>query len=404
MPYKKSISVSLRAAGMRFSSIRNLYPLVKETTKKGIKVYRLNIGQPDLRTPQKFYHEIKNFSDKTLTYAPSEGCEETTKALQEYYKKNKIPFFTEDIVVTTGGSEAIVFALMTVTDPKDEVIVFEPLYANYITFAKMASIVPVAVQTKIADGFHLPSNQEIEKKLTKKTKAIIICNPNNPTGTVYTKTELARIVKLAQKHNLFIISDEVYREIVFDRKALSITNFKEALNRIILVDSVSKRFNVCGARIGCVASKNKEVMQGILKFAQGRLSSPTIEQRAIIPLLKDPERFIGPMVREYKRRRDCIVDELGKIPGVYFYKPEGALYLIVRLPISDAEDFCRWLLEDFNYKKETVMFAPASGFYETRGAGKNEIRIAYVLSISQLKKAMKILRVALQEYKKIKLT
>lgn len=399
MSLENSTPISFRAAGMHASSIRKLSSVASETEKRGVKVYHLNIGQPDLKTPKRFYTEVRKFAERTLAYAPSEGYTDAISAWKDYYHKNNIPFESEDIIVTTGGSEAIIFTLMTVADPGDEVIIFEPLYANYITYARMASVIPVPVQTFLADGFHLPPDELIEKKITKKTKAIIICNPSNPTGTVYTREELGRIAALAKKHNIFIIADEVYREIVFEGKAVSMMEFKKIQDRIIIVDSVSKRFNICGARIGCVASKNKSVMENVLKFAQGRLSSPTIDQLAVVPLLQEPAKYITPMVKEYKKRRDVVAKYLQKIPGVKFYLPQGALYLIAELPIANAEYFCRWLLEEFSHNNETVMFAPAAGFYETKGAGKNEIRIAFVLETEQLKRAMEILKIALEEYK-----
>lgn len=362
-------------------------------------MYHLNIGQPDLKTPQRFYAEVRRFAERTIAYAPSEGYPGVVEAWEDYYQQCNIPFDKEDIIVTTGGSEAIIFSLMTIADPGDEVIIFEPLYTNYITFACMTSVTPVPVQTYLKDGFHLPSDEVIEKKITEKTKAIIVCNPSNPTGTVYSHKELQRIAELAKKHNLFIIADEVYREIVFEKKAISIMEFEEIHDRIIVVDSVSKRFNICGARIGCVASKNKKVMENVLKFAQGRLSSPTLEQLAVVPLLQKYRKYTDPMVKEYKKRRDAAVKVLGTIPGVEFFKPEGAFYLIAKLPIENAEYFCRWLLEEFHDKKETIMFAPAEGFYKTKGAGKKEIRIAFVLGVKQLTRAMEILKIALEEYK-----
>ncbi len=399
MSLANSIPLSFRAADTPASSIRKLASVANEAKQRGIRVYHLNIGQPDLKTPQRFYTEVRRFAEKTVAYAPSEGYAGVVEAWKDYYQQCNIPFDSEDIIVTTGGSEAIIFSLMTIADPGDEVIIFEPLYTNYITFARMASVTAVPVQTYLGDGFHLPPDEIIEKRITEKTKAIIVCNPSNPTGTVYSREELQRIVELAKKHNLFIIADEVYREIVFEKKAISMMEFEDIHDRVIVVDSVSKRFNICGARIGCVASKNKKVMENILKFAQGRLSSPTLGQLAIIPLLQKYKRYTGPMVREYKRRRDATAGVLETIPGVEFFKPEGAFYLIAKLPIENAEYFCRWLLEEFHDRQETIMFAPAEGFYETVGAGKKEIRIAFVLGVKQLTRAMNILKIALEEYK-----
>ena len=394
-----SISLAKRAINTPASPIRKLSSLAVEAKKRGIKIYHLNIGQPDLPTPSSFFSEIKKFSQKTIAYAPSEGLPEAIAAWQIYFQQHKIPFTKEEIIVTTGGSEAIVFALSAIADPGDEIIIFEPLYTNYLTFAQMASVKLVPVTTHLEEGFHLPADSVILKKITKKTKGIIICNPSNPTGTVYQRSELKRIAEIAKRHNLFVISDEVYRELVFHGHSTSMMEFSSIWEQLIIVDSVSKRFNICGARIGCLASKNKEVRESALKFAQGRLSSPTLEQLAVIPLLKDYRRYTDPIIKEYQQRRDVVADILKTIPGVSFFNPEGTFYLIARLPIKDAEHFSRWLIEEFQDKKETIMLAPAQGFYKSLNLGKTEVRIAFVLNKKCLIRAMEILKIALVEFK-----
>lgn len=395
-----SLNISKRAIKTPASPIRKLYPLANQAKKRGIKVFHLNIGQPDLPTPSVFFNEIKKIREPYIGYAPSEGILETRLALEIYFKKYNLPYKKEDLIITTGGSEAIIFALMAITDPDDEILVFEPLYTNYLTFSQMASVKLVPITTNIDNGFHLPKTPEIIKKITKKTKGIIICNPNNPTGTVYSPREIKTLAKIAKKYNLYIISDKAYREFIFQGRYSSLTACKNILNQLIVVDSVSKRFNLCGARIGYLATKNKNVLAAVLKFAQGRLSAPTIEQLSIIPLLKNPKKYTLPLIKEYKKRRDAVVKILKTIPGVKFSIPRGAFYLIVKLPIKNAEHFCAWLLKDFNFRQETVMFAPAEGFYITPGLGKDEIRIAFVLNSQKLQRAMEILKIALEKYNK----
>ena len=335
------------------------------------------------------------------------------KAWQKYYKDVGINLDTPEIIVTTGGSEAILFAFATVCNPGEEIIVFEPFYTNYNGYASVAGIKLVPLRTLAKTGFHLPEKKEIEKKINKKTRGILICNPNNPTGTVYKKEELKMIAKIAKRHNLFILSDEVYREFVYDgEKHYSMMDFPEIQDRVILLDSVSKRFSACGARIGCLASKNKKVIEGATKFAQARLSSPMVEQSAVIPLLKNSKKYTQKIVREYKRRRDTVFEALQKIPGIFCLKPKGAFYIIVKLPIKprsrdaslrgkDSDDFAKWLLTKFSFRGKTVMVASASGFYATKGLGKDEIRIAFVLSSKKLKEAMEIFKKGLEQYIKI---
>jgi len=313
----------------------------------------------------------------------------------------RINFDLSEIVVTTGGSEAIFFAFEAICDPGEEIIIFEPFFTGYNSYASITGVKLVPLKTYAKTGFHLPSEKEIEKKIGKKTRGILICNPSNPTGTVYKKEELKMIVKVAKKHNLFILSDEVYREFVYDgKKHYSIMSFPDIRNRVILLDSISKRFSACGARIGCLASKNKKVIQAATKFAQARLSSPMIEQLAVIPLLENSKKYTKKIVAEYKKRRDTVFEALQKIPGIVCRKPKGAFYITVKLPIKDSDYFTKWLLTKFSWKGKTVMVAPASGFYATKGLGKDEIRIAFVLSSLKLKEAMEVLKKGLEKYKK----
>jgi len=395
------MKISKRASLIQASPIRKLYPLANQAEKRGIRVIKLNIGQPDLPLPEIVYKEIKKLKNKFLPYAPSQGIKETIIAWQKYFRDQNLNFKENEIIITTGGSEAVTFAISLIADPGEEIIVFEPFYTNYNAFASLMNVKLKPITLKIENGFHLPPRKEIEKKINKKTKGIIITNPNNPTGTVYTRDELKDLAVLAKKHNLYIINDEVYREFVFSgHKFYSLFNFKEILNNIILVDSVSKRFNACGARLGCLASKNKKVMEGALKFAQARLSSPTLEQKIFIPLLKNSKKYISKVVSEYKKRRKIVEKELKEIPDLVFHFPEGAFYTIIGLPIKDSEKFCHWLLEKFHYQKTTLLLAPAAGFYATANKGKNEVRIAFVYRAEILKKALKILKIALEKYKK----
>ena len=374
---------------------------MQKVEKEGTKIYKLHIGQPDLETPKEILEKIKNFKGKVLTYTPSTGLPEIKAAWQKYYKKKGISFDVSELIVTTGGSEAIFLAFVAVCNPGDEIIVFEPFYTNYNGYASIADVKLVPLKTYAKNGFHLPGKKEIEKKIGKKTKAILICNPNNPTGTVYTRKELKMIAELAEKHNLFILSDEVYREFVYDKeKHYSMTSFSGISDKVILLDSVSKRFSACGLRIGCLASKNKKIIEGVTKFAQARLSSPMLEQLAVIPLLNNSQKYTKKIVADYKKRRDIVFEALNKIPGVVCLKPKGALYVVVKLPIKDSNHFTKWLLTEFSSEGKTVMIAPASGFYATKGLGNDEVRIAFVLSSAKLKEAMSIFRLGLIEYRK----
>jgi len=399
---KKFLNISKRAEEAQFSPIRKFVPFLEKAKKRGIEVFELHIGQPDLETPKEILKEIKSFKGKILAYTNSIGIEEVRTAWQKYYKNFGLNFDASEIIVTTGGSEAILFAFATICNPGEEIIVFEPFYTNYNGYASVAGIKLVPLRTLAKTGFHLPKRMEIEKKINKKTRGILICNPNNPTGTVYKKEELKMLTEIAKKKNFFILSDEVYREFVYDgEKHYSMMNFPEIKNRVILLDSISKRFSACGARIGCLASKNKKVIEGATKFAQARLSSPQVEQLAVISLLKNSEKYTQKIVKEYKKRRGVVFDALKKIPGVFCLKPKGAFYIIVKLPIKDSDKFAKWLLTDFSFQRKTVMVAPASGFYATKGLGKDEVRIAFVLSPKKLKEAMEIFKKGLEKYIKI---
>ncbi len=396
-----NISISSRAINTPASATRKLVPLADDAKKRGIKVYHVNIGQPDLPTPKQIISAIRNFKEPTLEYAPSTGILESVEAWQVFYQHKGFSYDVKDILVTSGGSEALIFAFLTVADPGDELIVFEPFYTSYAIQAAMGNVKLKAVKTRVENGFHLPTKREIEKAINKKTKGIVVCNPNNPTGTCYTGEEVKMLAEIALKHNLFIISDETYQELIFDgRKVLPFASFAKLSNQLIIVDSVSKRFNSCGARVGCVVSKNKEVMQAILRLAQARLSVATVEQLAVIPLLKNHFKYVETIKKIYQRRRDVVVAALREIPGVTVVPPEGAFYLIPKLPIKDSDDFAVYLLNKFSDRGETVMVAPATGFYATAGLGKDEIRIAYVLEEKRLKRAMELLGLALKQYNK----
>lgn len=392
-------AISKRAQKTPASAIRKLVPLADDAKKRGIKVYHVNIGQPDLPTPKEILSVITHFHQPTLEYAASTGLKEAVEAWQTFYRNKGRHFDTGDILVTSGGSEGLIFAFMTIADPGDELIVFEPFYTSYAIQAAMGNIRLKPVRTRVEDGFHLPPRSTIEKTITRKTKGIVVCNPNNPTGTLYTSSEVEMLVDVALKNNLFIISDETYQEIVFDnKKVLPFTSFPKLSKQLVIVDSVSKRFNSCGARVGCVVSRNKDVMQAILRFAQARLSVATVEQLALVPLLINHRPYVESIKTLYQRRRDTVVRELRKIKGVTCVAPEGAFYIIPKLPIKDSDDFASYLLTTFSDRGETVMVAPATGFYATAGLGKDEIRIAYVLEEKKLERAIDLLSLALKKY------
>jgi aspartate aminotransferase len=392
-------SISERGKSMPASPIRKLVPYAEEAKRKGRKVYHLNIGQPDIPTPEVALNALRNINLKVLEYSHSAGNESYRKKLATYYQKIGINIDQTEILITTGGSEAIQFALLSCLNPGDEVITPEPFYANYNGFAKSAGINIVPVTSHIKDDFALPSISEIEKKITAKTKGIIVCNPNNPTGYLYSKEELLALKEIVKKHDLYLFSDEAYREFCYDgAEHFSAMNLSEIEQNVILLDSVSKRYSECGIRIGALITKNKDVICTALKFGQARLSPPGLGQIAAEASIDAPEEYFKEVNREYTARRNYMVEALNKIPGVYCPMPKGAFYTVVRLPVDDADKFAQWLLEEFEYNNQTVMVAPASGFYSTPGYGKNEVRIAYVLKIEDLKKAMLILEEALMSY------
>lgn len=391
--------ISKKAELMPASPIRKLVPFAEQAKKAGRKIYHLNIGQPDIETPDILLNAIKNFQPKVIEYSHSAGNESYRKKLAEYYKSHTINIDYSDIIVTTGGSEAIQIAMMTCLSEGDEVIIPEPFYANYNGFSMQANVIVKPIRSFIETGFALPPISAFEKVITPKTKAILICNPGNPTGYLYTKEELEALKELVKKHDLFLFSDEVYREFCYDGKEyVSVMHLSGIDNNIVLVDSVSKRYSACGARIGCIISKNKEVMAGALKFAQARLSPPTFGQVAAEAAIDTPKSYFEKVKKEYTQRRNFVVEALNKMEGVFCPKPSGAFYCIAKLPIDNSDKFCQWLLEKFEHKNQTVMLAPATGFYFTPNAGLDEVRIAYVLKIEDLKNAMQCLDEALKVY------
>ena len=391
--------LSEKAILMPASPIRKLVPYSEKAKTQGITVYHLNIGQPDIETPEVALNAVKNLDRKVIEYSHSAGFESYRNALSAYYVKNGIRVSPEDIIITTGGSEALIFGFMTTCNPGDEVIIPEPFYANYNGFAVTAGINVVPVTATIESGFALPPITEIEKKITSKTKGIVICNPGNPTGYLYSKEELEQLRDLVKKYDLFLFADEVYREFCYDGAVpFSVMNLDGIENNVIMIDSVSKRYSMCGARIGALISKNKEVMAAALKFGQARLSPPTIDQIAAEAALKTPQSYFDNVVHEYVQRRNIMIQGLNSIPGVFCPNPSGAFYCVAKFPVDDAEKFCQWLLEDFSYEGQTVMMAPANGFYATKGAGLQEARIAYVLNQEDLKNAVICLEKALEVY------
>jgi aspartate aminotransferase len=392
-------SISDKGKAMPASPIRKLVPYSEEAKRKGRKVYHLNIGQPDIHTPEVALNALRNINLKVIEYSHSAGNESYRLKLAGYYKKIGISIDHTEMLITTGGSEAIIFALMACVNPGEEVITPEPFYANYNGFATTAGIRIVPVTSYIKEDFALPPIEEIEKKITKKTKGIIVCNPNNPTGYLYSEEELLQLREIVKKHDLFLFSDEAYREFCYDgAEHFSAMNLEGIENNVIMLDSVSKRYSECGVRIGALITKNKEVISAALKFAQARLSPPGLGQIVGEASIDTPDQYFKDVNKEYTERRNYMVEALNKIPGVYCPKPKGAFYSVVKLPVDDADKFAQWLLEEFEYNNGTVMVAPASGFYSTPGSGKNEVRIAYVLKIDDLRNAMMILEEALKVY------
>lgn len=392
---------SARSAAAPASPIRRLYPLAVEAKRRGKKVYHLNIGQPDIPTPDAFLRGVRESDVKVLAYAPSPGIPEAIDALHRYYAEWGLNVAREEILITIGGSEAITFALTVTCDPGDEVLVPEPFYPNYQGYARLTNVEIVPVTTSREDGFHLPPRQDIEALIGPRTKAILFSHPGNPTGVVYTPAELETLVDIAARHDLFIISDEVYREFVYEGTHRSILSYPEAGDRIILVDSISKRLSACGARVGAFISHNRDVMAAAFKCATIRLSAPTFEQLGLVAFMADPDhrRVVTDMIREYRRRRDVLCQGLAAIPGVTFRKPEGAFYIMIGLPVADAEAFVRWMLTDYP-GQETVMLAPGAGFYRTEGLGLDEARGAYVLQVDDLRRACAALAEGLELFAK----
>ena len=390
---------SSRIESCELSPIRKFYPYMVAAEAKGLTVHHLNIGQPDLPTPKEALDAIRNIDRTVLEYSPSQGYLSYRKKLVEYYRKYDIMLSTDDIIVTTGGSEAVLFAFMSCLNPGDEIIIPEPAYANYMAFAISAGAVIRTVTCNIEDGFALPSVHKFEELINERTKAILICNPNNPTGYLYTRREMNQIRDLVEKYDLYLFSDEVYREYIYTGSPyISACHFKGIEQNVVLIDSVSKRYSECGIRIGALVTKNEEVRKAVMKFCQARLSPPLIGQIAAEASMDAPESYGRDVYDEYVERRKCLIDGLNRIPGVYSPIPMGAFYTVARLPVDDSEKFCAWCLTDFNYEGETVMMAPASGFYITPGAGKNEVRIAYVLKKEDLARALVVLRKALEAY------
>ncbi len=381
------------------SPIRKLVPYAEGAKSRGVKVYHLNIGQPDIATPDVALNAIRNFNEKVVAYSHSAGILSYRKKLVKYYKENNIDITPDDIIVAAGASEAILFAMQTCLDPDDEIIIPEPFYANYNGFAVNAGVKVVPIPSSIESGFALPAIADFEKAITPRTKAIMVCNPNNPTGYLYSKEELEVLQEIVRKYDLYLIADEVYREFCYDgNKHYSSMYLKDIEQNVILIDSVSKRYSACGVRIGCMISKNKEVMATAMKFAQARLSPPSFGQIAAEAAIDTPDSYFEEVMKEYIARRDIVVEGINSIEGAYCPNPKGAFYVVAKLPIDDSDRFCQWLLEDFNFENQTVMFAPASGFYSTPGRGKDEVRISYVLNVEDLKQSIKVLDEALKVY------
>ena len=395
--------ISERGIEMPSSPIRKLAPLANEAKARGIKVYHLNIGQPDLPTPQKALDALKRVDREVLEYSPSQGFLSLREKLQAYYRRFRIELSVNDIIVTTGGSEAVLFAFLACLNPGDEIIVPEPAYANYMAFAVSAGAVIRTVTSTIETGFALPPVEEFEKLITERTKAILICNPNNPTGYLYSRAEMNQIRDIVKKHDLYLFSDEVYREFIYTGSPyISALNLDGIENNVVLVDSVSKRYSECGIRIGALVTRNADVRRAVMKFCQARLSPPLLGQIVAEESIEGTEDYAADVYEEYVERRKCLVDGLNRIEGVYSPIPMGAFYTVAKLPVDDADKFCEWCLSDFSYEGETVMMAPASGFYSTPGMGRDQVRIAYVLKKEDLLRALFILEKALEAYNALK--
>ena len=395
------MNLSNRIKSVPTSTIMELLTLSAKAKKNGKKVYHLNIGQPDIKTPQGFYKAIREFKGEILEYSLSEGLPELIESIKKYYEDYNIPFDNDEIIITNGGSEALLFTMLTICDDGDNILVPEPFYSNYYNFSKSVGVNINPITTLAENGFHLPNKEEIVSKIDDKTKAILFSNPGNPTGVVYTKEEINMLADIAIEHNLWIIADEVYREFIYEGEYTSLGNIEKVKDRVIIVDSVSKRYSACGARIGCVASKNKDYIKAILKLCQARLSVPTLEQLGAIELYNTDNSYLKDVNEEYRKRRDVLYDELIKVPGVICEKPTGAFYIVAKLPVENADHFTKWLLSDFDIDGETVMPCPAEGFYMTPGLGVDEIRLAYVLNSDDLSKAARLLKEGLETYLKL---
>ncbi len=393
------MTISRRAEKLPESPIRKLVPYADGARSRGVHVYHLNIGQPDIQTPEEFMNAIRDYDGKVLAYGPSNGLLEYRQALVRYYKQCDIPVTTDEVFVTTAGSEALLFTLMGIADPGDNVLVMEPFYTNYNGFGVMAGVDVIGVPTRAEDGFQIPGMDEFEKRMTDRTRAIMICNPNNPTGAVYPRESLETLVDFALEHDLYIISDEVYREFTYDGlKQTSILHIDRLGDRAVMVDSVSKRYSACGARIGCIVTHNQGLLDAVMCMGQARLCPPTLEQIGSMAAVDVPEHYINAIISEYEQRRNILFKGLNRIEGVFCQKPTGAFYMMVTLPVSDSDDFARFMLESFEYDRQTVMMAPGSGFYASPDMGKNQVRMAYVLNQKDLQNAITVLEQGLEAY------
>lgn len=396
------MKISNRAMQMNFSPIRKLIPLAEDAEKRGLKVYKLNIGQPNIVTPDSFFEGLNNYKEKIVTYSDSKGIPQLRESFVKSYKNSGIDIEKDDILITQGGSEAILFTLMAICNEGDEVLVPEPFYSNYSSFSGFAGAKVKAIPTTIENNFHLPPKKEIEKLITPTTRAIMFSNPVNPTGTVYTEDEIKMIGEIAKKYDLYIIADEVYRQFVYDDTPYtSIMNFEDLRDRVVLVDSISKHYSACGARIGLIATKNHELLNYILKFCQARLCVSTIEQHAAANLINTMDSYFEDVKLKYKYRRDLVYGYLKKIPGIVCAKPEGAFYIFAKLPVDNAEKFAKWLLTDYSYDNKTLLIAPGPGFYQTEGKGEQEVRFSFCTNVDDLENAMIVLRRALEEYNEL---
>ncbi len=396
------MNISKRGQEIQSSPIRKLTPYADEAKAKDIHVYHLNIGQPDIPTPQPVLEAIHSYDEKVISYGPAQGFLDLRQAIADYYTSYNIPLGPDDVIITLGGSEAIHFAFSVVADPGEEIVIPEPFYTNYNGYASFANVEIVPLTLSVKDGFRLHSKEEIEAKITSQTRAILLCSPNNPTGTVYAPEELGQVISIVKEHDLFLIGDEVYKEFVYDgRSHKSVMEYEEVRDQVIIVDSISKRFSCCGARIGAVITRNKDVYQSLLKFAQARLCPASVEQKAALAAYQMGMEYFQTVREEFQKRRDILFDGLKDIPGIVIHKPQGAFYIIIGLPIKDSEHFVQWMLTDFHLNKETVMVAPAAGFYCSPNRGMEEVRIAYVLNEEDLKRAIEVFKAGLEKYQSI---